>query len=138
MLYDGECGFCSTAVQFVLARDRRAVFRFAALQGQVAAEVLAPFGGRPADLTTFYVLEDYRGGEPVLHARASAALVTAAALGWPWSMAAVFRVFPRRWLDAAYNLVARHRHRILGPSDACLIPRPEDRGRFLDAGGAST
>jgi len=136
MLYDGECGFCSAAVQFVLARDRRAVFHFLALQSQVAAEVLAPFGGRPADLTTFYVLEDYRGARPVLRARATAALVTARALGWPWSMAAVFRVLPRPWLDAAYDLVARHRHGILGTVDACLVPRPEDRARFLDSGGA--
>ena len=138
MLYDGECGFCSAAVQFVLARDRQAVFRFAALQSEVAAQVLAPFGGRPADLTTFYVLEDYQGGRPALHARAVAALVTAKALGWPWSMAAAFRVLPRRWLDAAYDVVARHRHRILGPADSCVLPRPEDRARFLDTGGVST
>lgn len=137
MLYDGECGFCSAAVQFVLAHDRQAVFHFAALQSQVAAEVLAPFGGRPAGLTTFYVLEDYRGARPSLHARATAALVTAQALGWPWSMAAVFRVLPRRWLDAAYDVVARHRHGIFGPADSCVLPRPEDRARFLDTRGVS-
>ena len=138
MLYDGECGFCSAAVQFVLARDRRAVFHFAALQSAVAAEVLAPFGGRPADLTTFYVIEDYRGTRPVLHARATAALVTAQALGWPWSMAAVLRLLPRRLLDASYNLVARHRHDILGAADSCVLPRPEERARFIDTGGVSS
>ena len=137
MLYDGECGFCSGAVQFVLARDRRVTFHFAALQSAAAARELAPFGGRPADLTTFYVIEDYRGGRPAIHARAAAALLVARALGWPWSTATVLRALPIRWLDAAYDAVARHRHLLPGSAAACILPRPQDRGRFLDASGGS-
>jgi predicted DCC family thiol-disulfide oxidoreductase YuxK len=69
-----------------------------------------------------------------LHNRSGAALFVAQSLGWPWSMTNVFRVLPRPWRDAAYAVVARHRHRILGPAEACLLPGPEDRDRFLDAG----
>lgn len=137
LLYDGECGFCSGVVQFVLARDRRRLFHFAALQSAAARQALAPFGGVPADLTTFHVIEDYLGGRPALHSRASAALVVAKALNPPWSLAAVLRVLPRPWLDAAYAVVARHRHRILGRAEACIVPRPEDRDRFLDTQGVS-
>jgi predicted DCC family thiol-disulfide oxidoreductase YuxK len=134
LLYDGECGFCHAAVRFVLARDRRRTFQFAALQSAAADAALAPFGGRPADLSTFYVIESFRGGRASLHARSDAALFVAVALGWPWRMAGVFRVLPRAWRDALYNVVARHRHRILGPAEACLLPGPDDRDRFLDAG----
>jgi len=124
-------------VQFVLAHDRRRVFHFATLQGAAAAVRLAPFGGVPADLTTFYVITDYRGGHPELHRRSGAALVVAEALGWPWRLAALGRVLPRPWRDAVYDVVARHRHRILGRADACVIPRPGDRDRFLDNDGGS-
>ena len=75
LLYDGECGFCHWAVRFVLARDRKGLFHFAALQSAAAARVLAPFGGRPADLTTFYVLSNYKGRAPVLRSRSAAAFV---------------------------------------------------------------
>jgi predicted DCC family thiol-disulfide oxidoreductase YuxK len=134
LLYDGECGFCHAVVRFVLAHDRRRAFRFAALQSAAAGAALAPFGGRPADLSTFYVIQDHRGDTPALHSRSGAALFVAQSLGWPWSMTNVFRVLPRPWRDAAYAIVARHRHRILGPAEACLLPGPEDRDRFLDAG----
>ena len=137
LLYDGECGFCHGAVRFVLARDPRGAFRFAALQSPAAVAELVPFGGRPADLTTFYVIESYRGGRSALHRRAGAVLVVAEALGWPWIAVTVLRMLPRRWLDAAYGVVARHRHRILGRADACVVPRPQDRERFLDSGGVS-
>src|SRR6185503_7836994 len=69
LLYDGECGFCHGAVRFVLAHDRRAAFRFAALQSAVAAAQLARFGGVPTDLGTFYVIERYRSARPLLHSR---------------------------------------------------------------------
>ena len=137
LLYDGECGFCHGAVRFVLARDRRGLFRFAALQSAAAAAALAPFGGRPADLTSFYVIERYRGGTPALHCRAGAVWVVAQVLGWPWRLVTVLRLLPQPWLDAAYDMVARHRHRIVGTADACLVPGPGDRARFLDAGGES-
>src|SRR5678815_2955382 len=39
LLYDGVCGFCNGTVQFVLARDRRGVLRFATLQGEFARGV---------------------------------------------------------------------------------------------------
>ena len=133
LLYDGECGFCHGAVRFVLAHDRRAAFRFAALQSAVAAAQLARFGGVPTDLGTFYVIERYRSARPLLHSRGGAVLVVAASLGWPWRAITVLRALPRRWLDAAYDLIARHRHRILGGADACVVPSPGDRERFLDS-----
>jgi len=137
LLYDGECGFCHASVQFVLAHDRRRRFEFAALQSAAAARALLPFGGRPADLTTFHVIQDHRGARPRLHGRAGAALFVARTLGPPWSLASVFRVLPRPWLDAAYGAVARHRRHILGAAESCILPGPEDRGRFLDAGETS-
>jgi hypothetical protein len=40
VFYDGVCGFCKRAVQFILRRDPNAIFRFAALQSHFAAEIL--------------------------------------------------------------------------------------------------
>jgi predicted DCC family thiol-disulfide oxidoreductase YuxK len=34
--------------------------------------------------------------------------------------------------DALYNLIARHRHRLLDNDPSCLLPEPEVRERFLD------
>jgi predicted DCC family thiol-disulfide oxidoreductase YuxK len=138
LLYDGECGFCHWMVRFVLTRDRRAAFHFAALRSEMAARALAPFGGRPADLTTSYVIENYRSNDPVLRIKGSAMLRVANVLGWPWSAAGVLHFLPSSWLDAAYDLLARHRHEILGRTEACIVPPPQDRERFLDSGRAPT
>jgi predicted DCC family thiol-disulfide oxidoreductase YuxK len=132
VLYDGVCGLCSRLLQFLLAHDRRAVFTFASLQSATGRAVIERFGGNPEELTSFFVVADYRTGAACMLGRSRAALFVAGALGWPWKAAGVLRVLPTPILDRLYDLVARTRYRVFGRLDRCLVPRPEHRRRFLD------
>jgi predicted DCC family thiol-disulfide oxidoreductase YuxK len=40
-------------------------------------------------------------------------------------------LFFDRWRDAAYLLLARNRYRLLGKKDACMVPTPQQRARFI-------
>jgi len=132
VLFDGVCGFCDATVQFLLRHDPGGRFRFAPLQGPTAHAILARHGKDAADLDTVYVVE--RCGTPgeQLRARSQAALHCASLLGWPWKMAGVARIIPPAMLDAAYDLFARYRYRVFGRHDACMIPTPDVRERFLE------
>jgi len=66
-----------------------------------------------------------------VHTKSDAALRIAARLGWPWSWLPVLRLVPRGLRDAVYDLIARHRYRWFGQADACRLPGPGDRDRFL-------
>jgi len=66
--------------------------------------------------------------------RSDAALRVARYLGGWWRLALIARVLPRPIRDAFYNLIARHRHRLLETDPSCLLPEPEVRARFLDLG----
>jgi len=132
VLYDGVCGLCNGLVRFVLPRDRARRFRFAALQSRAAAEILARHGKDPRALDTMYVAVPGGGGERLLE-RSRAVLHVLRALGAPWSAGAVVAPLPTALLDAAYGLVARQRYRLFGRAEACLLPRPEWRDRFIDA-----
>lgn len=135
VLYDGVCGLCNGLVRFVLPRDRGGRFRFAALQSPAAHAILTRHGKDAAALDTVYVaVPDPRGGERLL-SKSRAVLHLLRGLGAPWSAAALAAPVPTRLLDAGYDLIARYRYRIFGRSEACLMPRPEWRDRFLDAGG---
>jgi predicted DCC family thiol-disulfide oxidoreductase YuxK len=132
LLYDGVCGLCDRLVQFVLARDRRGVFDFAPLQSETGRAAVAREGGDPDALTSFYVVRDYRTDRARSFVKGRAALFVARTLGWPWSLAAMFGVLPTAVLDWGYDLVARYRYRVFGRFDQCLLPRPEQRARFID------
>ena len=132
LLYDGLCGFCDRTVQLVLRVDRRGTIRFAPLGGEFAASVLerhARLGG--VDSIVFVEPGDEKGNVR-LHVRSGAMLRIAWHLGGAWRAFVVFRLVPRTFRDWAYDAFARQRYRIFGRLDACPIPSPEVRSRFLD------
>jgi predicted DCC family thiol-disulfide oxidoreductase YuxK len=127
LFFDGVCGLCDRLVQFVLRRDRRARFRFAALQSDVATQTLGHFGKNPDDLDTVYVLTD----DGALLSKSRAIFFVLRALGLPWSILAVFRVLPSALTDWFYDRVAHNRYRIWGKRDSCRLPAADERARFL-------
>ena len=133
LLYDGVCGLCNRSVQFILRRDLRAIFRFAALQSPFAQTILARHGANPADLDTVYLVVNYSQPDEALLARSDAVADVLRRLGGVWRFfGAGFRLVPRPLRDWGYNLVARNRYRIFGHDDTCPLPTPETRSRFLD------
>jgi predicted DCC family thiol-disulfide oxidoreductase YuxK len=70
--------------------------------------------------------------EETLLSKSRAALFVLRTLGGVWSIARLLEIVPRALLDRAYDLVARHRYRVFGRYDACPIPRPEHRQRFIE------
>ncbi len=135
LLYDGVCGLCDRLVQFVLRHDRADRFRFAALQSRLAAELLRGYGRDAADLDTVYVIVRYgepAATRPALLSKARAVLFVLAELGGIWRLASVLRVLPRSLLDFGYDRIARRRYRWFGRLDACPLPTPATRAKFLD------
>ncbi len=132
LLYDGVCGLCDRLVQFVLRHDRGDRFRFAALQSPLAASLLRGYGRDATDLDTVYVIA--RHGEPSakLLSKGRAVLFVLAQLGGIWRLASVLRVLPRPLLDFGYDQIARRRYRWFGHYDACPVPTPGTKAKFLD------
>lgn len=134
-LYDGVCGLCSKAVQFILPRDHGNRIHFAAQQSDVGGKWLARFGRDASRLDTMYVVVDYEGSSPRLLEKARAALFLGRQLGFPWSWAAALGgIVPTPVLDFFYGRLAQNRYRIFGQSESCMVPPPEHRAKFLDSG----
>ena len=133
LLYDGVCGLCNRFVQFILRRDRKAVFQFAWLQSALAAGILTRHNASPTDLDTVYVVLNHELPDESLLSRSEAVLFVLKHLeGVCRPTASLLQLLPKFLRDAAYNTVARHRYRIFGRSETCTLPSDRDRPRFLD------
>lgn len=132
ILFDGVCNLCSASVQWIIERDPGATFRFASLQSEAGMAILATRGvtlDATADPDSV-LLVDHHG----VHQHSDAALRIARGLGRPWSFAWSLRFVPRFVRDGLYRFVARNRYRWFGRKDACWLPTPDLRARFLDWG----
>ena len=132
LLYDGVCGLCNRLVQFVLRHDRGDRFRFAALQSPLAGNLLRGYGRDASDLDTVYVIARHGEASAKLLWKGRAVLFVLGQLGGLWRLASVLRVLPRPLLDLGYDLIARRRYRWFGRYDACPLPTPATRAKFLD------
>ncbi len=129
VLYDGLCGLCSRTVRFIARHDSRGRFRFAALQSEVALNLLAGSADLPPELPDSVILVEAGGAVLV---ESDAVLRIAASLDGPVRHLARLRIIPRPLRDAVYRLVARVRYRVFGRHDVCEIPAPWLRERFVD------
>ena len=135
LFFDGVCALCNGFADFVLARDRGGRFRIAALQGETAAKLGAaeaqpaargPGGGEADAWRSLLLWEDGRW-----HRKSDAALRVMAGLGGAWRLAMLLRAVPPLLRDAVYDFIARNRYRWFGKREACRMPAPGERARFL-------
>ena len=129
LLYDGICALCNGFVRFLLRVDRTGSLRFAALESPAGQAIRAR---HPAlkEVDTFVLVE--RDGEAErVSIKSTAVLRTLNYLGWPWKLGLFGYVLPREIRDSLYDVVAYWRYRIFGRYDACPVPPPEAKHRFI-------
>ena len=126
VIFDGKCSFCNRWVDLLLRFDRKDVFRFAARQSETGAAFAAQSGLPPEGVGSIIVVQN---GQVLLRSDAVLRLLTL--LGLPFSLMGIFRLIPTALRDAAYDLIARNRHRWSGKALQCRIPSPAERHRFL-------
>ena len=132
VLYDGVCGLCNRLNRFILKRDIEGRIRFARLQGEFARELLARHGRTSDDLDTVVVVEAHATEREELFTKSKAVLRILTELPGHRLWAAFIRFLPTALADFGYDLVARSRYFVFGRHDTCPVPRPDERGRFIE------
>ena len=130
VLFDGVCGFCDGAIQWLLAHDPAGRLHFAPLQGETAARLRRLHPEIPGDLDSMALVET-EGGRSRVYLRSQAIFRTCAELAGAWRMLAWLRFLPRSLAEAAYRGFARRRYRWFGKLEACRVPDAAARARFL-------
>ncbi len=123
--FDGICGLCSRAVDFVIRRDHRRQFRFAPLQGETARRQL---NIQPGETLTTIILTDECGR----YVQSDAVWRVLDRLGGRWRLAGgCLRLVPVPLRNVAYRYIANRRYRWFGKRTACRLPTSAEREQFL-------
>jgi len=125
VLFDGVCNFCNGAVNFIIRHDVDKKFKFTPLQSEVGQELRTKFN-IGEDVDSIILIEDDKA-----YMHSTAGLRIARGLGGIWSLGYAFIIVPAFIRDWAYRLFAKYRYRLFGRQDACMLPTPDVRERFL-------
>ena len=127
ILFDGVCNLCDNTVQFIIKHDKKDIFRFVALQSDLGQEIIKHIGIDTAKTDSIIL---YEPGHAYYY-KAQAALNIANNLGGIYSLLNIFSILPNGITNNIYDYIAKNRYKWFGKKDACMIPTPELKSKFL-------
>ena len=127
ILFDGVCNLCDSAVQYVIKHDKKDIFRFVPLQSDLGKEILNYL---KIDVSKTDSIILYEPGVAYFY-KSDAALEILNELGGFLKWSIVFKIVPSVLRNPVYDYVARNRYKWYGKKEACMIPTPELKAKFL-------
>jgi predicted DCC family thiol-disulfide oxidoreductase YuxK len=128
ILFDGICNLCNSAIQFVIKRDKKNLYRFAPLQSDTAKALLQERGIDTSKIDSIILIDP----NTAYYTKSSAALEIGKTFGGGWRLIGVFEWVPGPVRDWVYDLIAKNRYRWFGKQNECMVPTPELKAKFLD------
>lgn len=126
ILFDGVCNLCDNSVQFIIKHDAKDVFRFASLQSEIGEQILKHIGVETKKVDSIVL---YIPGE-AYYFKAEAAMQIAKDLNSLLKIIS-YLSFTGSVGNFVYDYIARNRYQWYGKKDACMIPTPELKSKFL-------
>ena len=127
ILFDGVCNLCNNAITFVIKRDSKDVFRYAPLQSKIGETLTAKHSIDTSKVDSILLIDG-----DTAYTKSTAALRIAKHLGRAYPLMAAFYIFPAFFRNWVYDYIAKNRYKWFGKKDACMIPTPELKSKFLD------
>ncbi|WP_299096666.1 thiol-disulfide oxidoreductase DCC family protein [Winogradskyella sp.] len=128
ILFDGVCNLCNSSVLYVIKRDYENKFLFAPLQSNIAKSITSEY---KIDTNKVDSILLYNPKKQKVYSKSTAALQVAKQLNFPTKLMAIFLVTPAFIRNWAYDYVAKNRYKWYGKKEACMIPTPELKAKFL-------
>ena len=126
VLFDGVCNLCNGAVKFIIKHDKKNAIQFAALQSETGRKLLAKYNFPVDELNSFILIEGNKAYD-----RSTGALKVVKKFNRLWPLLYGFIIVPKFFRDGIYNWIGKNRYKWFGKKDACMIPTPQLRARFL-------
>lgn len=127
VLFDGICNLCDSTIQYIIKKDKKDVFRFVALQSDLGQEILKHIGIDTKNIDSIVL---YEPGVAYFY-KSSAAIEIAKDLGGFLGLSVAFKLIPTFLRNPIYDYVAKNRYKWYGKKEACMIPTPELKAKFL-------
>ncbi len=116
VLYDGFCNLCSNTVLLFLKLDRKKKFKFIALQSDEGKEMLKRIQDSGSGMDSVMLFKDDQ-----VYYKSKAIFQMIRETGGITRLLLVFKIFPDRFNDYVYDLIARNRYSIFGKKKECFI-----------------
>ncbi|OAD92424.1 thiol-disulfide oxidoreductase [Aequorivita soesokkakensis] len=126
ILFDGVCNLCNGAVTYIIKRDKKNVFKFAALQSEIGQQLISKFNIDTSKVDSIILIDGEKH-----YTKSSAALHIAKQLSGAYPLLFGFMIVPKFIRNSVYDYIAKNRYKWFGKKESCMIPTVELKSKFL-------
>lgn len=126
ILFDGVCNLCNGSVVFIIKRDKKDVFRFAAIQSDEGQELIQKQKIDTTKVDSIILIDGKR-----YFSKSTAALKIARHLCGGYPLLYGFMILPRFFRNWVYDIIARNRYKWFGKKESCMIPTADLKAKFI-------
>jgi predicted DCC family thiol-disulfide oxidoreductase YuxK len=126
LFFDGICNLCNAFVNLVIDADKKEKIKFASLQSDFGQNFLRENHFSETEFNSFILFSSGK-----IYQKSAAVYHLFHLFGGFWKILLIFNILPRPVSDFFYDFVARNRYKFFGKNEACRIPTPALKKRFL-------
>ncbi len=128
VLFDGVCNLCNGAIQFMIRHDKDDTFRYAALQSDIGKKLMMQRNIDTEKVDSIILIEP----GVAYYNKSDAALQIGKHLKGYRTISSLLHLIPSGLRNIVYDFIARNRYKWYGKKEACMIPTPELKAKFLE------
>jgi len=126
IFYDDVCVLCSSSIDFILKRDKKAQFKFSSLKSDYAKHLFEQEQFPIVDIESIILFDDNN-----IYTKSTAALRISKFLSGLWPLVCFFIIVPKLIRDSVYQYIAKNRYRWFGKMESCRIIDDPLKNRFI-------
>ncbi|MFN8671185.1 MAG: DUF393 domain-containing protein [Candidatus Sericytochromatia bacterium] len=127
LLFDGECNFCNSSVNFIIDNNPNKDILFSSLQSNFGQNILEKYNLPKQNFNTLVFIE-----KEVCYIKSRAVFKIAKYLNKKYKYLSYFGVLPVFFTDIFYDIIAKNRYKLMGKNNSCRMPTKELKERFIN------
>lgn len=125
VFFDGVCHLCMGSVQFLLKNNQKENLYFSAIGSETYLSLFSKEKSSKLPDSILYWKEG------TLYLESDAILQLVRELKFPWFILFGFWIIPKMIRNPIYQFISKRRYVWFGKADACMVPSPNIKKRFL-------
>ena len=114
IIFDGECNLCNSTVRFIIKKDKKFRFLFAAIKSSSAQQLLNEYKLSQASLDTVVLIQNNKA-----YFKSTAILKIVRDLDGAIQLLYFFILIPTIIRDFFYRIISKYRYSLFGKKNTC-------------------
>ena len=127
IFFDGVCNMCNSFVRLIIKLDYKEQFIFCPISSKKGQKIINKFKLDLKKIDSIILLKNNK-----ITLKSKAIIEILVSLNLFFKFLLLMKIIPPKLLDRQYDFIAKHRYKLFGKTEYCIIPDEKHKSRFTE------